>query len=134
MEYFVTKQDKKLIRKNLKETFRKNCGEFNFSYCNSMVPLEKFSDETRANIAEYFGVSLLDLAFPCTNRQIVVSWRKNGIDMVLMENGFAARQGVTIIPEEDKFLYKIYDLVSYLYDRWLISGGGCFGFFWWWLI
>ena len=41
---------------------------------------------------------------------VKIGGEQYGIDITLKENGVTARQGVTIIPEEDQFLYDIYKL------------------------
>ncbi len=105
-EYFVTKADKKLVIRHLKKLYKESPN----TLCVSEISYENLSPETKQNIADYYGVQPRDMEFPCSARKLVVLWKQYGIDITLKENGVTARQGVTIIPEEDKFLYDIYKL------------------------
>ena len=113
-KYFVTIKDKLLVKRYLKRFYKKNLNEL----CISEIPYNKLSNEAKQNIANYYGVQQSDMEFPCADRKISVSWYRYGIDITLKENGVIARQGVTIIPENDKFLYRIYTKYLYESDRW----------------
>lgn len=115
-EYFVTKADRRLVIRHLKKLYKESPN----ALCISEISYEDLSPETKQNIADYYGVQPQDMEFSCSARKLIILWKQHGIDFTLKENGVTARQGVTIIPEKDRFLYGIYRLYlsrrsSYLY-------------------